>query len=34
VNDRIRLAIIGPDVNTTNPKSHGDRKAYAAHVSR
>src|SRR5438105_7870775 len=30
----IRLAIIGPDVNTMKPKSHGLRNANAAHVSR
>src|SRR3954469_6255748 len=30
----MRLAIIGPAVKTTKPKSHGLRNANAAHVSR
>src|SRR5918999_5955288 len=33
VNERTRLATIGPDVKMRKPKIHGARNAYAAHVS-
>ena len=34
VNERTRLATIGPDVKIRKPRIHGARNAYAAHVSR
>jgi len=34
VNEKYRLAIIGPSVSARNPKAHGEMNAYAHHVSR